>query len=168
MAFSGSFGINPKKSYGTVGLSTQPIVQHKLGDRASNPQGEWIYGQAKGAVAQYAFVLIDPSNWDMDELETTNDGTTFGQVAVYQGAALADDEQGWFWLGKGGGTGVGIYGKVAASYVALANLNTTATGGVADDSSTVEIENVIGMTTDAGSASSIELFAGDYMYVNAS
>ena len=65
----------------------------------------------------------------------------------------------------GGGVGSGIKGKAAASYAAKANLNTTATAGVADDASTTKIAYVVGLETLVG-AGTVTLFSVAHLKVN--
>jgi len=161
MARSGSFGVNYKKAI----PSTPAIQEYKLGDLGSDPDGEWVYVQASAAVAQYAFVAIAKDN-TVAELTTTTAGSNSLQVGVAQ-FAFASGEQGWVWIGgaMGGGVGKGVKGKIAASYVAEANLNTTATAGVADDASTTLIKNVVGLTATTGAAA-VELRSNGYLSVN--
>lgn len=161
MARSGSFGVNYKKTFGT----DPAIVEAKLGDLGSDSDGEWVYVKASAAVAQYAFVAIAKDN-TVAELTTTTAGSASLQVGVAQNA-LALNEFGWVWIGgpMGGGVGKGIKGKIAASYVAEANLNTTATAGVADDAATTLIKNVVGLTATTGAAS-VELRSNGYLCVN--
>ena len=161
MARSGSFGINYKKSFGT----DPSVVEHKLGDIGSDTDGEWVFVKASASVAQYAFVAIAKDN-TVAELTTTTAGSNSLQVGVAQ-VALATNEYGWVWIGgpMGGGVGKGIKGKIAASYVAEANLNTTATAGVADDASTTLIKNVVAVALTTG-ATSVELKSQGYLSVN--
>lgn len=161
MARSGSFGINYKKSYGT----DPAIVEAKLGDLGTDTDGEWVFVKASASVAQYAFVAITKDN-TVAELTTTTAGSNSLQVGVAQ-VALATNEFGWVWIGgpMGGGVGKGIKGKIAASYVAEANLNTTATAGVADDASTTLIKNVVALAATTG-AGTVELRSNGYLSVN--
>lgn len=162
MSGSGSFGVNYNRSYDA---SVVPSLPAKIGDTGSCPEGTFLFVQADGAIAQYAFVKISDDG-QADELTTTNAGSNNLQVGVAQVAA-ADNEYLWVWVGGvgGGGVGTGIKGKVAASYAADANLNTTATDGVADDSSTTLIKNVVGLTTVVG-AGTVELKSTGYLTVN--
>jgi len=161
MSGSGSFGVNYKKSF----TGTELPLPATVGAVGSLPEGKFIFVQADGAVAQYAFVKISDDG-QADELTTTNAGSNNLQVGVAQVAA-ADNEYLWVWIGGpgGGGVGSGIKGKVAASYAADANLNTTATDGVADDTSTTRIHNAVGLTTVVG-AGSVELKSSGYLRVN--
>lgn len=161
MSASGSFGINYKKTFGT----DPAIMPAKVGDKGSCPEGEFVFVQANGAIAQYAFVTIDKDG-QAAEMTTTNAGSNNLMAGAAQ-VALADNEYGWVFVGgvRGGGTGKGIKGKVAASYVALANLNTTATAGVADDTSTTLIKNVVGVASTTPAAA-VEIFTTDVMKVN--
>jgi len=162
MSGSGSFGVNYKR---TFDATTVPSLPAKIGDVGSCPDGEFIFVQADGAIAQYAFVKISDDG-QAAELTTTNAGSNNLQVGVAQISAL-DNEYLWVWVGGvgGGGVGTGIKGKVAASYAADANLNTTATAGVADDASTTKIANVVGLTTVVG-AGTVELKSTGYLTVN--
>ena len=162
MSGSGSFGVNYKRSFNT---SDVPSLPAKIGDFGSCPEGGFLFVQADGAIAQYAFVRISDDG-QADELTTTKAGSNNLQVGVAQVAA-ADNEYLWVWVGGvgGGGVGTGIKGKAAASYAADANLNTTATAGVADDASTTLIKNVVGLTTLTG-AGTVELKSTGYLTVN--
>lgn len=161
MSRSGSFGVNYKKVWDGV---TIPLPA-QVGDLGSCPEGEFLFVQAGAAVAQYAFVKLSDDGQAV-ELTTTNAGSNNLQVGVAQVAA-ADNEYFWVWVGGvgGGGVGTGIKGKCAASYAADANLNTTATAGVADDASTTKIANVVGLTTLTG-AGTVELKSTGYLLVN--
>lgn len=161
MSQVGSFGVN----YKTVFVSTNVPLPATLGAVGSTPQGDFMFVQADGAIAQYAFVKISDDG-QADELTTTNAGSNNLQVGVAQVAA-ADNEYLWVWIGGVGGGGVGsaIKGKCAASYAADANLNTTATDGVADDASTTKIQNVVGLTTLTG-AGTVELKSTGHLKVN--
>jgi len=161
MSQVGSFGVNPKK----VWDGTSIPLPARVGSIGSAPEGDYMFVQADGAVAQYAFVKISDDG-QADELTTTNAGSNNLQVGVAQIAA-ADNEYLWVWIGGpgGGGVGTGIRGKAAASYAADANLNTTATDGVADDASTTRIQNVVGLTTLVG-AGTVELKSTGHLKVN--
>lgn len=161
MSKVGSFGVNAKKTWDGT---TIPLPA-KVGTIGAAPEGEYMFVQADGAVAQYAFVKISDDSQAV-ELTTTNAGSNNLQVGVAQIAA-ANDEYLWVWVGgvAGGGVGSGVRGKAAASYVADANLNTTATAGVADDASTTKIQNVVGLTTLTG-AGTVELKSTGYLKVN--
>lgn len=161
MSKVGSFGVNAKKTWDGT---TIPLPA-KVGTVGAAPEGEYMFVQADGAVAQYAFVKISDDS-QAAELTTTNAGSNNLQVGVAQIAA-ADNEYLWVWVGgvAGGGVGSGVRGKAAASYAADANLNTTATAGVADDASTTKIQNVVGLTTLTG-AGTVELKSTGYLKVN--
>ena len=161
MSQVGSFGVNAKKVWDGTSI---PLPAH-VGAVGSTPEGDYMFVQADGAVAQYAFVKISDDG-QADELTTTNAGSNNLQVGVAQIGA-ADNEYLWVWIGGpgGGGVGTGIRGKCAASYAADANLNTTATDGVADDASTTRIQNVVGLTTLTG-AGTVELKSTGHLKVN--
>lgn len=154
MSASGSFGINPGKAY----PETPAITLHKVLDRASDRKGHWLFVQANGAIAQYAWCVIDEAG-QAAELTTSNAEAMVGVAQV----ALADNEYGWLWVGGPGGGDGTIKGKLAASYVANAAVNTTATAGVCDDASTTAVKNVVGTTTDGGSGSSIVLYSSGFL-----
>jgi len=160
MSQVGSFGVNAKKTWDGISI---PLPCH-LGAVGSTPEGDYMFVQADGAVAQYAFVRITDDG-QAAEITTTNAGSNNLQIGVAQIAAL-DNEYLWVWVGGvgGGGVGTGIRGKCAASYVADANLNTTATAGVADDASTTKIQNVVGLTTLVG-AGTVELKSTGHLRV---
>ena len=161
MSFSGSFGVNYKKTWDGT---TIPLPA-KLTTLGSLPEGEFVFVQADGAIDQYAFVKIE-ADGQAAMLTTTNAGSNVLLVGVAQ-VAFADNEYGWVWVGgvNGGGVGVGIKGKLAASYVAKNNLNTTATAGVADDASTTKIAYVVGLAATTGAAA-VELGSIGHLKVN--
>ena len=161
MSQSGSFGVNYKKSYGT----DPAMMPANVGDMGSCPDGAFVFVQANGAIAQYAWVTV-ASDGQAAELTTTTAGSNNLMIGVAQ-VALADNEYAWVWVGgnRGGGSGKGIKGKVAASYVALSNLQTTATAGVADDASTKTINYVVGLTSTTPAAA-VELLSTAVIKVN--
>ena len=161
MSRSGSFGVNYKKTYDATVIPL-PV---KITDLGSCPDGEFLFVQADGAIDQYALVKIE-ADGQAAMLTTTNAGSQNLQVGVAQVAA-ADNEYLWVWVGGvgGGGAGTGIKGKLAASYAAKANINTTATAGVGDDASTTKVQNVVGLTTLTG-AGTVELKSTGYLHVN--
>jgi hypothetical protein len=161
MSHTGSFGVNYTKTWDGT---TIPLPA-TLGAVGSLPQGEFVFVQADGAIDQYAFVKIEADS-QAAMLTTTNAGSQNLQIGVAQVAA-ADNEYLWVWIGgvHAGGAGSGIKGKAAASYAAKANLNTTATAGVADDASTTKIAYVVGLETLTG-AGTVTLFSTGHLKVN--
>lgn len=161
MSQVGSFGVNYTKTWDGV---TIPLPA-KVGSVGSLPQGDFVLVQADGAIDQYAFVKIE-ADGQAAMLTTTNAGSQGLLVGVAQVAA-ANDEYLWVWIGgiRGGGSGVGIRGKVAANYVAKNNLNTTATAGVADDASTTKISYVTGVASTTPAAA-VELASIGHLKVN--
>jgi hypothetical protein len=153
MGQTGNFGINSTRTYTSSYPGGLPA---KLLDAGSDKRGQWVFVKAGAAVAQYAWVGIDGAGTAL-ELTTTTYASS-AAIGVAQ-VAFASADYGWVWVGGvgGGGTGVAIKGKVAASYVAFALLNTTAVAGVADDAATKILGGVTGLTTDGGAGSSIEL-----------
>ena len=150
MSGSGSFGVNYKKSYGT-GPVFPPAV---LLDKGSCPEGEFLFVKASGAVSQYAWVVIDKDG-NAAQMSQSNDVGQL-QVGVAQ-VALADGEYAWVFAGglSGGGVGVGIKGKVAASYTSGADLYTTSTAGQVSSSSSspaVKVANVVGVESTTPAA----------------
>ena len=153
MSVSGSFGVNSTRTYTSAYPGGLPA---KLLDRGSDKTGDWLFVQASAAIAQYASVGVNGSGAAAELTTTTYAASAaigFAQVAVASG------EYFWLWVGGvgGGGSGVGIRGKVAASYVAFALMNTTATAGVVDDAATKILGGVVGITTDGGAGSAVEL-----------
>tara|TARA_R110000868_G_scaffold31617_4_gene115782 strand:- start:4578 stop:5063 length:486 start_codon:yes stop_codon:yes gene_type:complete len=161
MSQSGSFGVNYKKAFAT----TEAILPAKVGSVGSLIEGDFVFVQADGAVDQYGFVKIE-ADGQAAMLTTTNAGSQALLVGVAQ-VALTDNEYGWVWIGgpMGGGVGKGIRGKVAAGFVAKANLNTTATAGVADDASTTLIKGGVGLASTTPAAA-VELGSVDHLRVN--
>jgi hypothetical protein len=164
MGLTGAFGFNPKRTWTS---SAATGYGAKLGDRGSDKTGEYIFVQADGAITQYDAVMIDPLTYKAKSITTTTAGSgayaSVGAQAGFAQVAAADTEQLWVWIGRGGGTGFGVKGRVAASYVANAKLYTTGTAGVLDDTATTAILGVIGLTTDSGSGSAVELYAAGYI-----
>jgi len=161
MSQVGSFGVNYKRVWD--GVSTPLPV--KLMDVGSSPEGEFVFVQADGAIDQYAFVKIE-SDGQAAMLTTTNAGLQGLLVGVAQVAA-ANNEYLWVWVGglNGGGVGKGIKGKLLTGYIAKANINTTATAGVADDTATTKIAYVVGLAATTGTQA-VELFSVGHLKVN--
>lgn len=148
------FGVNYKKTF-TEDESLLGLPASLL-SRGECPEGEFIFVQANGSILQYGAVGIDKDGQAAELTTTTYAASSaigFAQVAA------ADDDYLWVWVGKGGGAGSGIKGLVAADYAAYAVMNTTATDGVCDDAATKIIGGVVGLTSDAGSGSAVELYA---------
>ena len=162
MSQSGSFGVDYKRTFVQTNNLALPAT---LGTVGSSPEGEFVFVQADGAIDQYAFVKIE-NDGQAAMLTTTNAGSQGLLVGVAQVAA-ADNDYLWVWVGglAGGGAGSGIKGKAAASYAAKANMNTTATAGVADDASTTKIAYVVGLETLTG-AGTVTLFSVGHLKVN--
>jgi hypothetical protein len=161
MSQVGSFGVNYKKTFTDTNLP----LPAPLATVGSLVEGDFVFVQADGAIDQYGFVKIE-ADGQAAMLTTTNAGSNALMVGVAQVAAL-DNEYLWVWIGgpMGGGVGKGIRGKVAASYVAKANLNTTATAGVADDASTTLIKGGVGLASTTPAAA-VELGSVDHLRVN--
>ena len=161
MSQSGSFGVNYKKVWDGV---TIPLPV-KLMDVGSSTEGEFVFVQADGAIDQYGFVKIE-ADGQAAMLTTTNAGSQGLLVGVAQVAA-ANDEYLWVWVGglNGGGAGKGIRGKILTGYVAKNNIFTTATAGVADDTSTTKIAYVVGLANTSGTQA-VELFSVGHLKVN--
>jgi hypothetical protein len=164
MSRSGSFGVNYTKTFTTADEGLPAVV----GDVGSAKVGEFIFVQADGAIDQYAFVKITDDG-QAAMLTQSNDSAIL-QAGVAQVAA-ANDEYLWVWVGGVGGGGVesGVRGKVAASYAADSALYTTTSAGVADDLATapaVQIVGAVGLTTDSGSGSAVELKSMGYLSIN--
>jgi hypothetical protein len=161
MSQSGSFGVNYLRTW-TGSEGPLPVALRAVG---SAPVGEFVFVQADGAIDQYGFVKIEQDG-QAAMLTTTNAGSQGLLVGVAQVAA-ADNEYLWVWVGglNGGGIGSGIKGKVAANYVAKANLFTTATDGVADDASTTKIAYVVGLASTTPAAA-VELGSVAHAKVN--
>jgi len=162
MSQSGSFGVNYLKTFTTADNLSLPAGLRAVG---SLPEGEFVFVQADGAIDQYGWVKIEQDG-QAAMLTTTNAGSQGLLIGVAQ-VAFANDEYGWVWVGglNGGGVGKGIKGKLAASYVAKANLFTTATAGVADDASTTKISYVVGLAATTGAAA-VELGSVAHLKVN--
>lgn len=162
MSQVGSFGVNYTRSYDATVVPSLPA---KVGDIGSSPVGDFMFVQADGAIGASGWVVITAAG-QASELTTTNAGSNNLGVGVAQVAAL-DNEYLWVWVGgvSGGGSGAGIKGNVLTGYVAGNNLNTTATAGAADDSSTTLIKNVVGLTATSGTQN-IELYATGHLRVN--
>lgn len=145
MSQVGSFGVNYKK----VWDSTSAMLPAALGTVGSLVEGDFVFVQADGAIAQYAFVKITSAG---QAAEATDAIAGPIQIGVAQVAA-ANDEYLWVWVGgpMGGGTGKGIKGKILTGYVAGNALYTTATAGCADDAtSTDKLNGVVGLAGTSG------------------
>lgn len=165
MSGSGSFGLNPNKTWDGV---SSPLPA-KLMDKGESPDGEFLFVQADGAINQYDFVVISAAG-QAAAVTQTNDGTTLVAGGAAQVAA-ADNEYLWVWIGgtAGGGVGSGIKGKVAAGCVGGAAIYTTATAGVADDDATAPAVKLVNVVTTATTtpAAAVELYSVDTIRLNA-
>lgn len=161
MSGSGSFGVNYTKVWDGV---TIPLPA-KVTDIGHSPEGTFMFVQADGAIDQYAFVVI--TNAGQADMMTTTTATSGNLLVGIAQVAAADNEYLWVFVGGvgGAGTGSGIKGKYI-NYTALANTQTTATDGVADDASTTLVKNVVGLTTVAGTATAVEVATTNIMTVN--
>ncbi len=162
MSQVGSFGVNYNRSFDSTVIPSLPA---KVGAVGSCPEGDFVFVQADGAITQYQWVVITAAG-QASPLTTTNAGSNNLGVGVAQVAAL-DNEYLWVWVGgvRGGGSGSGIKGNILTGYVAGNNLNTTATAGAADDSSTTVIKNVVGLTATSGTQA-VELASTGHLRVN--
>lgn len=161
MSHSGSFGVDYKKTFTTANNLALPA---QVGAIGSTPEGQWIFVQANGAIAQYAFVEITN---DGQASEVTDALVRLRQIGVAQVAA-ANDEYLWVWVGgpMGGGLGKGIKGKILTGYVVGSALFTTTTAGALDDASgTDRISNVYGLATTTGTQA-VELASTSYLLFN--
>lgn len=158
---SGSQGLNTTRTY----TGTDVPLPAKLGDVANDKRGRFIFVKATAAVTQYDAGIID-KDYGFTSVTTTNASTTPKGIGVAQVAAATNDYL-WVFVGEGGGTGVGIKVRVAASYAAGAKLYTTATAGVLDDTSTAGVITcMVGITTDSGSGSAVEVQSFSSIYSN--
>lgn len=161
MSQTGSFGIKTTASYGT----SPTIVPARVLDRGSDTRGDFMFVQASGAVTAFDAGIISAAGLFVS-VTTTTASTTPKIVGIAQCAA-ATGEYLWVFIGNGGGTGKGIKVRVAASYVAGTKIYTTATAGVLDDAVTAGIiSGVVGLTTDSGSGSAVEIQASGAIYSN--
>ena len=165
MSITGSFGVNYKQTWSVSATSSYLNLPAKLTTVGSSPEGEFVFVQADGAIDQYAFVKIE-ADGQAAMLTTTNAGSQGLLIGVAQVAA-ADNEYLWVWVGglNGGGAGKGIRGKILTGYVAKNNLFTTATAGVADDTSTTKISYVVGLANTTGTQA-VELASVGHLKVN--
>jgi hypothetical protein len=162
MSLNGTQGLNSTRSYDASAIPTLPA---KVLDVASDKRGKWQFVKATTTVTQYQAGIVDKDG-GFTPVTTTNASTTPKIVGIAQCAA-ATNEYLWVFIGEGGGTNSGVKVKVAASYAAGTKLYTTATAGVLDDASTAGvITGVVGLTTDSGSGSSVEVQAGGAIYSN--
>lgn len=162
MSYNGSFGVNSTRTWDGV---TIPLPAKVL-DIGSDKRGKFMFVKATTTTTQYQAGIVDKDG-GFTPITTTNASTTPKGVGIAQVAA-ATNEYLWVFIGEGGGTGSGIKVKVAASYVAGAKLYTTATAGVLDDASTAGvISGLVGLTTDSGSGSSVEVQSFSGIYSNA-
>lgn len=162
MSLNGSQGINSTRSFDATAVIQLPA---KLLDIGSDKRGKWQFVKATTTTTQYQAGIIDKDG-GFTPITTTNASTTPKIVGIAQVAA-ATNEYLWVFIGEGGGTNSGVKVKVAASYAAGAKLYTTGTAGVLDDTSTAGvITGIVGLTTDSGSGSSVEVQAGGPIYSN--
>ena len=162
MSQSGSFGVNSTRTYTSSYPGGLPA---KVLDRGSDKRGNWLFVLASASIARGDWVGVTGAG-SASGLTTTTYAAS-AAIGVAQ-VAIASGEYAWVWVGSGGGTDVGIVGRVAASYVAFALVNTTAVAGTVDDAATKILGGVVGLTTDSGAGSLVELqAAGNIIKVTA-
>ncbi len=149
-------------SYRVADAENKPTAN--LLDRGSNKLGEWVYGQANGAISQYSVVKID-NDGQLSQLTTAISGDEPTRVGIAQ-VALADNEYGWVWVGCGGGSGSGIKVTALANCAVDVKLYTTTTAGSIDDTATDLIVGLTIVTAPGGSAAAVECYAPTYLYTN--
>lgn len=129
----------------------------ELLDRFEHSDGEFVYVQANGAVAQYDIVKID-NDGQASALTTTISGAEPTACGVLQ-VALADNEYGWAWV-KGGGSGKGIKVNALTLCATDVKLYTTATAGKVDDTATDLIQGLtLCSTNGTGGTVATECFS---------
>lgn len=164
MSQVGSFGVNYKKIFADPATTDSGLpLPIAVGSVGSLIEGDFVFVQADGAIAQYAWVKITEAG---QASEATDAIAGPVQVGVAQVAA-ADNEYLWVWIGgpMGGGTGKGIKGKILTGYVAGNALYTTSTAGCADDATaTDKLNGVVGLANTSGTTA-VELASTGHIAV---
>lgn len=92
--------VTDSKAY--INLSqVDTVAQYQLGLKVQADSGQYIYGQANGAIDEGAAVSFEVTSSDcqLAELSTGTAGLSVGAACE----ALADNEYGWAWVGGAGG-----------------------------------------------------------------
>lgn len=161
---------HPYISVGAVGsvLGTDGsyIPNYKPGQVVICDSGEYVYGSANGAVAENYLCKYVEGVWDFDTITHTEGDTAHCLLGVcVASGGLADNQWGWFWLGKGSEL-VYIKSSVASADTQLL-LCTTA--GQVDDSTdgTDVIHDLFNVAAAAGTAAAL-CYSSVRLSVNAS
>lgn len=133
------------------GFDADDFAKHQLGQSAEGDQNaEYVYCQFAGTVANGTVVHINSAF--LATAITTASSPHGASVGVCRGAGVVNQ---YGWVQRRGQAPI----DVAASAVANARLNTTATGGRIDDDGTTGakvIERTVLNTTNGGSAAVVE------------
>lgn len=124
-----------------------------LGTEVKADSGLYKYLQANGTVAEGYAVKYLPGTNDGDTVTTAESGTTNTDIAIcVASGGLADNQQGWFWVGEGYEY---AYIKDSASDAAQL-LTTTTAGQVGDTTDGVDlIHDLFCLGAAAGAALSL-------------
>lgn len=146
---------------------TSTTLIFRLGEKCVDSEGgEWVYGQANGAIVAFDAVKVD-NDYQLAALTTTISGAEPTSVGLAQ-VAFADNEYGWVFVGNGGGVGSGIKVNALTLCATDVKLYTTATAGKVDDTATDLIQNLTLCTTNAaGGTVATECFASGLLTTNA-
>jgi hypothetical protein len=150
---------------------TQPVVgqnleltnttpQQQLGQKIQANDGNYMYVQASGAIAQGAACKID-DDYQAAELTTTISGAEPTKVGIAQ-IAFADNEYGWIFVGPGSCSVLAL--TLCAADV---KVYTTATAGAIDDTATDLIQGLKLLTTVGGSTALTTAYATQELTTNA-
>jgi hypothetical protein len=125
MSIKGPHGAKLFKAYASDSLelfTLNEVVEVKP-DQDGENFGEFVFAQAGEALDAGALCIV-AHDGQATECDTTASGSTRKRLGIAQ-VALANDEYGWFWRGRGKTEAL-----VADSVAAGAALTTTATDGV--------------------------------------
>lgn len=156
----GPFGVQYKKA------TTAPVA--RLLEETKVEEGEFVYCQADGAIPRGGFCVISPAGQAV-AITTAASGAALQMVGCCQVTDGAADNE-YFWaFRKGGGTGKGIVGLMAATVLVDSVLETTAgVAGELDDTSGSGdvVRGVRNLAATSGAAGVVEIWVPREMYTN--
>lgn len=131
----------------------------KLGQSVQADSGVYEYFQANGAISEGGVCILTYDDGQAVEADTTASGSTPKSIGIAC-EALADNEYGWFWRGKG-------YENVllAASVADDAAITTTATAGEGGTGGDL-IFSLISTAANGGSVALTACAAGGLLTTN--
>lgn len=158
MSLKGPHGIKLNAAYTSQEFRLMTVAELNPDENGDN-FGEYVFCQANGAIDRGALCQITHDG-QASEQDTTSSGSTRKRDGVAQ-AALADNEWGWFWRGRGKTEAL-----VANGISAGAALTTTATAGVLGSGGDAVASCLAVDANATGSTALVTIEADNYISTN--